>query len=72
MPVVTGLTTGNVVITRAGGVPVLPQTVKIAISGYKYQPLFDLGKLLNSTTLSLNVDVKPSVTMRYLLTQPPI
>lgn len=71
-PVVTGITTSNVIITRAGGVPVLPQTVKIAISGYKYQPLFDLGKMLNSTSLSLNVDVKPSITMRYLLTQPPI
>lgn len=71
-PVVKGLTTANVVITRSGGVPVLPQTVKVEISGYIYQPVFDLGKLIKVPSLSLSVPVKPSVTMRYLLTQPPI
>lgn len=71
-PVVKGLTTANVVITRSGGVPVLPQTVKVEISGYTYQPVFDLGKLIKVPSLSLSVPVKPSVTMRYLLTQPPI
>jgi len=71
-PIIKGLTPANVVITRAGGVPVLPQTVKVQITNYKYQPIFDLGKLIKVPSLSLNVDVKPSVTMRYLLTQPPI
>ena len=71
-PVVKGLTTANVVITRSGGVPVLPQTVKVEISGYTYQPVFDLGKLIKVPSLSMNIPVKPSVTMRYLLTQPPI
>lgn len=71
-PIIKGLTPANVVITRVGGVPVLPQTVKVQIIGYKYQPVFDLGKLIKVPSLSLNVDVKPSVTMRYLLTQPPI
>ncbi|MDQ3817035.1 MAG: pilus assembly protein [Acidobacteriota bacterium] len=71
-PIVSGLTTANVVITRAGGVPILPQTVTVQISGFKHQPVFDLGKLINVPTLSLNVDVKPSSTMRYLLTQPPV
>lgn len=71
-PILSGMTTGNVVITRQGGVPVLPQTVKVQITSFKHQPIFDLGKLINVTSLSLNVDVKPSVTMRYLLTQPPI
>ena len=71
-PIVSGLTTGNVVITRQGGVPVLPQTVKVQIVGFKHQPLFDLGLMINSPSLSLNIDVKPSVTMRYLLTQPPV
>jgi TadE-like protein len=71
-PIVKGLTPANVVITRMGGVPVLPETVTVQIQGYKYQPVFDLGKLINAPSLSLNVDVKPSVTMRYLLTQPPI
>jgi Flp pilus assembly protein TadG len=71
-PVVSGLSTTQVVITRAGGVPILPQTVTVKIVGYKHQTIFDLGKLTNNASLSLNIDVKPSVTMRYLLTQPPI
>ncbi len=71
-PVLTGLNTSHVVITRQGGVPLLPETVTVQIVGYKHQPIFDLGKMLKSKTLSLNVDVKPSVTMRYLITQPSI
>ena len=71
-PIYYGMTTANVVITRQGGVPVLPQTVKVGITGIKHQPLFDLGALLNISSISLNIDVKPSVTMRYLLTQPAI
>ena len=70
-PILTDLTTSNVVITRQGGVPVLPETVTVEIVNYKHQPIFDLGKLTKTVGLSLNVDVKPSVTMRYLLTQPP-
>lgn len=69
-PILTDLATSHVVITREGGVPVLPETVKVQIIGYKHQSIFDLGALTNSA-LSTNVDVKPSVTMRYLLTQPP-
>jgi len=71
-PILPGLTTANVVITRQGGVPVLPQTVKVQISNFKHQPIFDLGKLTKISALKMNVDVKPSVTMRFLLTQPPV
>lgn len=71
-PLIEGLTPAHVLITRQGGVPVLPQTVKVEVNGFKHQPIFDLGKLTNIQQLSLNIDVKPSVTMRYLLTQPPI
>lgn len=71
-PIVKGLTVANVTITRAGGVPVLPETVTVEISNYKHQPIFDLGQLIKVPSLSLNIDVKPSVTMRYLLTQPPV
>jgi Flp pilus assembly protein TadG len=75
--IISGLTTANVTITRldGDGVPQtggIPKTVGIQITTYKYSPLLDLGKLMNNTSLSLNIDVKPSVTMRYLLTQPPI
>lgn len=69
-PVIRGLTTANVTITRTGGAPLLPETVKVQITGYKYQPIFDLGALTKNSSLSLNIYVKPSVTMRYLLTQP--
>ena len=72
-PIVTGLTTSNVEITRhdkdgyltAG----MPNTVTIKIINYQHTPIFDLGGLTKSST-TLAVDVKPSVTMRYLLTQP--
>lgn len=70
-PILTGLQKSHVVITSAGGVAVLPQTVTVQIVGYQYQPIFDLGLMTASEDLSLNVDVSPSVTMRYLLTQPP-
>jgi Flp pilus assembly protein TadG len=71
-PVLTGMTIANVTITRQGGVPVLPETVTVQISNFKHQPIFDLGKLLKVTSMSMNIDVKPSVTMRYLLTQPSV
>jgi Flp pilus assembly protein TadG len=70
-PVLTDLSKSNVVITRVGGTPVLPETVQVQIAGYKHQPLFDLGLMTKTPSLSLNIDVRPSVTMRYLLTQPP-
>jgi Flp pilus assembly protein TadG len=69
-PILAGMTTANVKITRQGGVPILPETVTVQISNFKHQPIFDLGKLTKITALSMNVDVKPSVTMRYLISQP--
>lgn len=69
-PIVDGLTADNVSITRRNGAGAVttgvPATVTIQITNFKHTPVFDLGKLINSS-LSLNVDVKPSVTMRYLL-----
>ena len=69
-PILPGLATTNVKVTRIGGTSLIPDRIMVEITGYKHQPIFDLGKLINKK-LSLNVDVKPSVTMRYLLTQPP-
>lgn len=69
-PVIKGLKAANVDIIRSGGTGTLPLTVKVQIKDYKYQPIFDLGALTKNSSLSLKVDVKPSVTMRYLLTQP--
>ena len=70
-PIIKGLQPSHIVITRAGGIPLVPQTVKVEFVGYKHQPIFDLGALTKTAGLSLNVDVKPSVTMRYLLSTPP-
>ena len=66
-PILAGMTTGNVVISRQGGLPLWPETITVKIDSFKHQPIFDLGKLTKIDALSLNVDVKPSVTMRYLL-----
>ena len=71
-PIISGLTTANITITRSGGVPLLPQTVTVQVINFKYEPMLNLGVLTNNSTLSLNVDIRPSVTMRYLLTQPAI
>ena len=71
-PLLPGLTTANVQIQYSGPVTNVPDLVKVSIINYKHQPLFDVGKLINVRSLSLNVDVKPSVTMRYLLTTPSI
>jgi Flp pilus assembly protein TadG len=63
-PILSGLSDGNVVITREGPSG-YPQTVTVEISGYQYEPIFDLGALMGKS-FSLNVDVSPSTTMRYV------
>lgn len=70
-PILPGLSPSQVIITRQGPITLVPDTVTVQIVGYQHQPIFNLGALTKNTSLSLNVDVKPSVTMRYLLTQPP-
>lgn len=68
-PLMPGLTKTNVTITRQGDSAV-PETITVQITAFKHQPIFDLGALIKVPSLSTNVDVKPSVTMRYLITQP--
>lgn len=62
---ITDFQTTNVNITRTTVGPDA-HTVKVTITGFKYKPLFDLGKMLKTPALSLNVDLTPSVTMRVL------
>jgi len=71
-PVLPGLTIANVDVQYIGGPAGVPDTVKVSIVNYPHQSIVDLGKLLNNTALSTNVDIKPSVTMRFLLTQPTV
>lgn len=70
-PILPGLSPSQVIITRQGPITLIPETVTVQIVGYQHQPIFNVGALIKNAGLSLNVDVKPSVTMRYLLTQPP-
>jgi len=69
-PVLTGLSTANVDITYSGGSysagSGVPAKVTVTIVNYKHQPIFDLAKFTKSS-FSLAVDVKPSVTMAYML-----
>ena len=69
-PILPGLGPGNVDVQYAGGPAGIPDTVTVKIINYPHESIFDLGAFLNSDSLTLNVDVKPSVTMRFLLTQP--
>ena len=63
-PILPGLDTTQVDIVREG--PSLqPEKVTVSISGYKYQPIFDLGKLMGKD-FSMSIDVKPSTMMRYM------
>ena len=71
-PVLPGLTVNNVDVQYQGAIAGVPDTVTITIINYQHDSIINLGALLKSDTLSLDVDVKPSVTMRYLLTQPSV
>jgi Flp pilus assembly protein TadG len=71
-PLLDGLTLDNVDITYDGGPTGVPDTVTVKIVDYPHVPIFDLGALLDNDDLSLAVNVSPSVTMRYLLTQPTV
>ncbi len=63
-PVVSGLDPVHVNITRTGN-PVLPELVTVEIDGFRYQPIFDLGRFTGKPSLSLAIDVSPSTTMRF-------
>ena len=63
-PVLKGLGPAHVDIVREGP-PGYPSKVTVGVSGYKYQPIFDLGKLMGKD-FTMNIDVKPSTTMRYM------
>ena len=71
-PLLQDLALTHVEITREGGSTVIPDTVTVKIVGYPHQPIFNLGGLIKSAGLSMNVTVKPSVTMRFLGQPPPI
>ncbi len=65
-PILSGLDTSNVEITTPDGkvCDTQPNTVKIRIINYNYQPIF-LKAVWGST--STTIPASPSTTMRYLL-----
>ena len=63
-PILPGLEATHVEIVREGPAG-FPEKVTVGISGYRYRPIFDLGKLMGNG-FTLNIDVKPSTTMRYM------
>jgi Flp pilus assembly protein TadG len=74
-PLIEGLTVDHVIVTARNSedevvTEGVPKTITVEISGFKHKSLFDLGGLIKKDKFSLNLDVKPSVTMRYLLTTP--
>ncbi len=64
-PALAGLTTDNIEIISTGGV-IFPDTVTVRITGYNYQPIFNLGELLGGNGW-LETYIRPSTTMRYML-----
>ena len=65
--VVGGLTTSNVDVTTQGGIASAPEKITVTITGYSFQPVFNLAGLTGVSGLSLAVPISPSVTMRYLV-----
>ena len=59
------LTTTNIVVSPTSGTP---QTVTVSISGYTYTPIFAIGPMANL----LGIQIRPSTTMRYLITTPTV
>jgi Flp pilus assembly protein TadG len=66
--VLSGLDVTNVKVTRTPANTCVPTTVTIEIINFKHSSILKLDKLTNSSA-SLNIDVRPSVTMRYLVSQ---
>ncbi|HMF55185.1 MAG TPA: TadE family protein [Pyrinomonadaceae bacterium] len=69
-PIVPGLSTSNVIVQANGPSVNAIDSVTVKIVNYKYQPLFDLGKMTGIQSLSLNIDMNASATMHQLFNGP--
>lgn len=69
-PILPGLTTSNVVVQANGPAPNKIDSVTVKIVNYKYQPLFDLGKITGISALTLNIDMNANATMHQLYNGP--
>jgi Flp pilus assembly protein TadG len=66
-PVVAGLDATKVAVTPNLAPNGTTDTVKVSITSYTYQPIFDIGRLTNRPALSLAVNVGASSTMQQLV-----
>lgn len=69
-PILPGLTTANVTVTANGPAVNNIDSVTVRIVNYRYQPLFDVGKLIGVPALSLNVYMNANATMHQLYNGP--
>jgi hypothetical protein len=69
-PILPGLTTSNVVVQANGPSANRVDSVTVKIVNYKYQPLFDLGRMVNKPALSLKINMNASATMHQLFNGP--
>lgn len=69
-PLLPDLTESNVEVVANGPSVNNIDSVTVRIVNYKYKPLFDLGKLTGNPSLTLNVNVSPSATMKQLFNGP--
>ena len=74
-PILPGLLTSNVSITLndlacAGTPQGVPPVITVTISGFQHQSLFNIGGLLKNNAISMDIEVKPSISMRYMLSTP--
>jgi Flp pilus assembly protein TadG len=67
-PVAKDLTADNVVVTAEGDVG-NPTSVTITITNYNFQPLFNLGALLQADSFT-NLPIGSSTTMYYMWVDP--
>lgn len=74
-PILPGLTTDNIAVSPndldcAGTPQGVPPTITVSVTGFKHVSLFNLGGLIKQPAVSMDIDVKPSITMKYMLTTP--
>jgi Flp pilus assembly protein TadG len=69
-PIVSGLTTSNVVVQANGPSVNNIDSVTVKIVNYQYTPLFDLGAITGIPSLTLNVPMNASATMHQLYNGP--
>jgi len=67
--ILSGLEVSNVKITRTPANTCVPTTVTVEIINFPHSSILKLDKLTKKSSASLNINVKPSVTMRYLMSQ---